>query len=407
MQRLHQLPVRLHRLAVRGSLPAPAQPQVAGPGLPNRCLRPAHTVPAHPAGAWQPASWLAVCCAARLRPSDAQALVTLHGLHGLAVFCKLLSPALYNPFSGFRDWSSIILLNSFNLAVACRSDALLCCSPSLQGCRHQIYCSTYYSFCGNPVAHSKGTEGGGLKAAVCSKWLHPIDMREHPALASWVIYGAPACCLGAGCLSTAQCSSQLLRCRGGCNCGQGASAGADRPAPGRAGHDQHPCLRDHLAHPVDVAHAVPDVHRCATCSTSLQADLLISCISFQCRTALLAAHTHVACCEACAVTDMLTCCCWLCSQQPGRLLGGQLPASGGCIRRTQGAAAGPHTAQPCASPQRRACALRVPHRRCAHAGGEATACCQTPTRSPVSLSAVPGMLCSALHGAVRRRCSAR
>ena len=49
-----------------------------------------------------------------------QALVTLHGLHGLAVFCKLLSPALYNPLTGYQDWLSIILLNSFNLAVACR-----------------------------------------------------------------------------------------------------------------------------------------------------------------------------------------------------------------------------------------------------------------------------------------------
>ena len=32
---------------------------------------------------------------------------------------------------------------------------------------------------------------GGLKAAVCSKWLHPIDMREHPAFASWMTYGEP------------------------------------------------------------------------------------------------------------------------------------------------------------------------------------------------------------------------
>lgn len=33
---------------------------------------------------------------------------------------------------------------------------------------------------------------GGLKAAVCSKWLHPIDMRGHPAFASWMTYGEPA-----------------------------------------------------------------------------------------------------------------------------------------------------------------------------------------------------------------------
>ena len=56
----------------------------------------------------------------QLMPDCVQALVTLHGLHGLAVFCKLLSPALYNPLTGYQDWLSIILLNSFNLAVACR-----------------------------------------------------------------------------------------------------------------------------------------------------------------------------------------------------------------------------------------------------------------------------------------------
>ena len=58
-----------------------------------------------------------------------QALICLHGLHGLAVLCKLLSPALYNPFSGYRDWMSIILLNSFNLALACRCG--LCASVHL------------------------------------------------------------------------------------------------------------------------------------------------------------------------------------------------------------------------------------------------------------------------------------
>ena len=52
--------------------------------------------------------------------SRLQALMTLHGLHGLAVLCKLLSPTLYNPLTGYQDWLSIILLNSFNLAIACR-----------------------------------------------------------------------------------------------------------------------------------------------------------------------------------------------------------------------------------------------------------------------------------------------
>ena len=62
--------------------------------------------------------------------------------------------------------------------------------------------STYYSFCGNaaatlaggaaPAAATSGSIGGGLRAAVCRKWLHPIGMRDHPTFSSWVIYGARA-----------------------------------------------------------------------------------------------------------------------------------------------------------------------------------------------------------------------
>lgn len=52
-------------------------------------------------------------------------------------------------------------------------------------------CSTYYGFCGNAVAQQEDLAGSELKAQVCNKWLHPIDMREHPAFATWVIYGAP------------------------------------------------------------------------------------------------------------------------------------------------------------------------------------------------------------------------
>ena len=50
-------------------------------------------------------------------------------------------------------------------------------------------CSTYYGFCGNAVSQQEDLAGSELKAQVCNKWLHPIDMREHPAFASWVIYG--------------------------------------------------------------------------------------------------------------------------------------------------------------------------------------------------------------------------
>ena len=55
-------------------------------------------------------------------------------------------------------------------------------------------CSTYYSFCGNAAAvgsdAKSGGAVGGFRAAVCTKWLRPINMREHPAFSSWVIYGA-------------------------------------------------------------------------------------------------------------------------------------------------------------------------------------------------------------------------
>ena len=53
-------------------------------------------------------------------------------------------------------------------------------------------CSTYYSFCGNAGKNGAGTGkgiAGEIRSAVCSTWLKPIDMREHPTFSSWVIYG--------------------------------------------------------------------------------------------------------------------------------------------------------------------------------------------------------------------------
>lgn len=66
-----------------------------------------------------------------------------------------------------------------------------------------IYCerSTYYSFCGNAAAETERKNlgaAGELRSAVCGKWLRPIDLHEHPAFSSWVIYGTslagPAAC---------------------------------------------------------------------------------------------------------------------------------------------------------------------------------------------------------------------
>ena len=51
-------------------------------------------------------------------------------------------------------------------------------------------CSTYYGFCGN-AGTQRSNSDGDVRAAVCSKWLHPVRMSEHPAFKGWVIYGRP------------------------------------------------------------------------------------------------------------------------------------------------------------------------------------------------------------------------
>ena len=52
-------------------------------------------------------------------------------------------------------------------------------------------CSTYYSFCGNAGLKQKDGSAGEFRAAICNKWLHPVAIRDHPAFASWVLYGRP------------------------------------------------------------------------------------------------------------------------------------------------------------------------------------------------------------------------
>ncbi len=52
-----------------------------------------------------------------------------------------------------------------------------------------LLCSTYYSFCGNAGLKQKGGSAGEFRAAICNKWLHPVAIRDHPAFASWVLYG--------------------------------------------------------------------------------------------------------------------------------------------------------------------------------------------------------------------------
>lgn len=53
-----------------------------------------------------------------------------------------------------------------------------------------LSCSTYYGFCGNAgMRHDPGKDGE-IRASVCSKWLHPVRLSEHPTFQGWVIHGA-------------------------------------------------------------------------------------------------------------------------------------------------------------------------------------------------------------------------
>ena len=86
---------------------------------------------------------------------------------------------------------SIVLLNSMNLAAACRCAA--CFMEMIRFCRqgltHGAWCSTYYSFCGNAGVQRNSEPSGELRQAVCSKWLHPIRLSDHPAYSGWVLVG--------------------------------------------------------------------------------------------------------------------------------------------------------------------------------------------------------------------------
>eukprot|EP00198_Chlamydomonas_reinhardtii_P006217 XP_001695553.1 predicted protein [Chlamydomonas reinhardtii] len=71
-------------------------------------------------------------------------------------------------FRGLRELWVVLLLNAAIIAVAC---------------------STYYTFCGNGRFVVSPGRTPPLKAAVCSKWLHPILTSEYPRFSSWMLYG--------------------------------------------------------------------------------------------------------------------------------------------------------------------------------------------------------------------------
>ena len=86
-----------------------------------------------------------------------QILGALHAIHAVAVFFKLMSPALYSPGAGRRGRGmyTLVILNSLNLAVACRYDRLL----------HSVVCICFSGY--------KGGAHENLQASATQ--MHPVQ----------------------------------------------------------------------------------------------------------------------------------------------------------------------------------------------------------------------------------------
>ena len=89
--------------------------------------------------------------------------------YGIGVLFRLCSPRLLDRTSGAKDAFTTVILNSWNLAIAC---------------------SSYYSLCGNGLSED-GVQGDAVRAGVCRRLLHPLSAIRHPAFSGWVIYGEP------------------------------------------------------------------------------------------------------------------------------------------------------------------------------------------------------------------------
>lgn len=97
-------------------------------------------------------------------------LGSVSGAYGIGILFRLVSPRLLDRTSGAKDAFTTVILNSWNLAIAC---------------------SSYYSLCGNGPTEG-GMAGDAVRSAVCGRWLHPLSAIRHPAFSGWVIYGEPA-----------------------------------------------------------------------------------------------------------------------------------------------------------------------------------------------------------------------
>ena len=86
-----------------------------------------------------------------------QILGALHAIHAVAVFFKLMSPALYSPGADRKGMYTLVILNSLNLAVACRYVCLslhVICLPhcvATPSCCISHACLTVYIPCADTM----------------------------------------------------------------------------------------------------------------------------------------------------------------------------------------------------------------------------------------------------------------
>lgn len=100
-------------------------PPLTDPSAQSHCIICVHFMPLIPDQAvYIAADFGCVECHSHLTEQCVllQILGALHAIHAVAVFFKMMSPALYSPGAGRRGRGmyTLVILNSLNLAVACR-----------------------------------------------------------------------------------------------------------------------------------------------------------------------------------------------------------------------------------------------------------------------------------------------
>jgi hypothetical protein len=96
-------------------------------------------------------------------------LGTLAGTYGFLTSIRSVSKRLLYVPPSSKEIFGVVIMNSMTLALAC---------------------STYYSFCGNSLEHSKSSYPDDVvRNYICSDLLKPLSPHRHRIFSSWVIYG--------------------------------------------------------------------------------------------------------------------------------------------------------------------------------------------------------------------------